>query len=82
MPDALSSSDRATRSIIRAGDLRATCDVHSNRPAAIMPPPAHLPHPDPERRAGVGPVSAAPSGSAGILTISRFRDTKRCTSSA
>ncbi|MBA2638663.1 MAG: aminomethyl-transferring glycine dehydrogenase [Nocardioidaceae bacterium] len=31
--------------------------------------PSHPMHPDPERRAGVGPVSAAPYGSAGILAI-------------
>ncbi|WP_028659151.1 aminomethyl-transferring glycine dehydrogenase [Nocardioides insulae] len=31
--------------------------------------PTHGQHPDPERRAGVGPVSAAPYGSAGILPI-------------
>ena len=32
--------------------------------------PTHPMHPDPERRAGTGPVSAAPYGSAGILPIS------------
>ncbi len=32
--------------------------------------PSHPQHPDPERRHGVGPVSAAPFGSAGILAIS------------
>ncbi len=32
--------------------------------------PSHPQHPDPERRDGVGPVSAAPFGSAGILPIS------------
>ncbi|MFP5346543.1 MAG: aminomethyl-transferring glycine dehydrogenase [Actinomycetes bacterium] len=32
--------------------------------------PSHPMHPDPERREGVGPVSAAPFGSAGILPIS------------
>ncbi|WP_148573315.1 aminomethyl-transferring glycine dehydrogenase [Nocardioides caldifontis] len=32
--------------------------------------PSHPMHPDPERRDGVGPVSAAPYGSAGILPIS------------
>jgi glycine dehydrogenase len=32
--------------------------------------PSHLQHPDPERRAGIGAVSAAPYGSAGILPIS------------
>ncbi|NJC73257.1 aminomethyl-transferring glycine dehydrogenase [Planosporangium thailandense] len=32
--------------------------------------PSHPLHPDPGRRAGVGPVSAAPFGSAGILPIS------------
>ena len=31
--------------------------------------PSHPGHPDPDRRAGVGPVSAAPYGSAGILPI-------------
>jgi glycine dehydrogenase len=31
--------------------------------------PTHPAHPDPERRDGVGPVSAAPYGSAGILPI-------------
>ena len=32
--------------------------------------PSHPMHPDPDRRDGVGPVSAAPYGSAGILPIS------------
>jgi glycine cleavage system P protein (glycine dehydrogenase) len=32
--------------------------------------PSHPQHPDPDRRDGVGPVSAAPFGSAGILPIS------------
>ncbi|HEX3931136.1 MAG TPA: aminomethyl-transferring glycine dehydrogenase, partial [Nocardioides sp.] len=32
--------------------------------------PSHLQHPDPERRTGIGAVSAAPYGSAGILPIS------------
>jgi len=32
--------------------------------------PSHPMHPDPERREGIGPVSAAPYGSAGILPIS------------
>jgi glycine dehydrogenase len=32
--------------------------------------PSHPQHPDPERRDGIGPVSAAPFGSAGILPIS------------
>jgi glycine dehydrogenase len=32
--------------------------------------PSHPMHPDPERRSGIGPVSAAPYGSAGILAIS------------
>jgi glycine dehydrogenase len=32
--------------------------------------PSHPGHPDPSRRAGIGPVSAAPYGSAGILPIS------------
>ncbi len=32
--------------------------------------PSHPGHPDPARRTGVGPVSAAPYGSAGILPIS------------
>ncbi len=32
--------------------------------------PSHAMHPDPERRDGIGPVSAAPYGSAGILPIS------------
>ncbi|HET7173426.1 MAG TPA: aminomethyl-transferring glycine dehydrogenase [Nocardioidaceae bacterium] len=32
--------------------------------------PSHPLHPDPDRRDGVGPVSAAPFGSAGILPIS------------
>ncbi len=32
--------------------------------------PGHPQHPDPERRSGIGPVSAAPYGSAGILPIS------------
>jgi glycine cleavage system P protein (glycine dehydrogenase) len=32
--------------------------------------PSHPLHPDPARRAGIGPVSAAPYGSAGILPIS------------
>ncbi len=32
--------------------------------------PSHPMHPDPERREGIGPVSAAPFGSAGILPIS------------
>ncbi|GIH23419.1 glycine dehydrogenase (decarboxylating) [Acrocarpospora phusangensis] len=31
--------------------------------------PSHGQHPDPARRAGIGPVSAAPYGSAGILPI-------------
>ena len=31
--------------------------------------PSHPMHPDPARRAGIGPVSAAPYGSAGILPI-------------
>ncbi len=31
--------------------------------------PSHPGHPDPARRAGIGPVSAAPYGSAGILPI-------------
>jgi len=32
--------------------------------------PSHPMHPDPQRRAGIGPISAAPYGSAGILPIS------------
>ncbi|MGH3367983.1 MAG: aminomethyl-transferring glycine dehydrogenase [Nocardioidaceae bacterium] len=32
--------------------------------------PSHPMHPDPDRRHGIGPVSAAPFGSAGILPIS------------
>ena len=32
--------------------------------------PSHPMHPDPERRDGIGPISAAPHGSAGILPIS------------
>ncbi len=32
--------------------------------------PSHPAHPDPERREGIGPISAAPHGSAGILPIS------------
>ncbi|MBA2445251.1 MAG: glycine dehydrogenase (aminomethyl-transferring), partial [Nocardioidaceae bacterium] len=32
--------------------------------------PSHPLHPDPDRREGIGPVSAAPFGSAGILAIS------------
>jgi glycine dehydrogenase len=32
--------------------------------------PTHPMHPDPDRRSGIGPVSAAPYGSAGILAIS------------
>ncbi|MGA8210043.1 MAG: aminomethyl-transferring glycine dehydrogenase [Nocardioidaceae bacterium] len=32
--------------------------------------PSHPGHPDPDRREGIGPVSAAPYGSAGILPIS------------
>jgi glycine dehydrogenase len=32
--------------------------------------PSHAMHPDPSRRQGIGPVSAAPYGSAGILPIS------------
>ncbi|MPZ62497.1 MAG: aminomethyl-transferring glycine dehydrogenase [Propionibacteriales bacterium] len=32
--------------------------------------PSHPAHPDPERRTGIGPISAAPYGSAGILPIS------------
>ncbi|HET8717251.1 MAG TPA: aminomethyl-transferring glycine dehydrogenase [Nocardioidaceae bacterium] len=32
--------------------------------------PSHPMHPDPQRRDGIGPVSAAPHGSAGILPIS------------
>ncbi len=32
--------------------------------------PSHPLHPDPQRREGIGPVSAAPFGSAGILAIS------------
>ncbi|HLH47220.1 MAG TPA: aminomethyl-transferring glycine dehydrogenase, partial [Acidimicrobiales bacterium] len=32
--------------------------------------PSHPMHPDPERREGIGPVSASPHGSAGILPIS------------
>src|SRR4051794_4506955 len=32
--------------------------------------PSHPGHPDPARRSGIGPVSAAPYGSAGILPIS------------
>ncbi|HEX4163346.1 MAG TPA: aminomethyl-transferring glycine dehydrogenase, partial [Acidimicrobiales bacterium] len=32
--------------------------------------PSHPMHPDPDRRSGIGPVSAAPYGSAGILAIS------------
>ncbi len=32
--------------------------------------PSHPAHPDPERREGIGPISAAPYGSAGILPIS------------
>jgi glycine dehydrogenase len=32
--------------------------------------PSHPMHPDPERRDGIGPISAAPYGSAGILPIS------------
>ena len=32
--------------------------------------PSHGMHPDPDKRAGIGPISAAPYGSAGILPIS------------
>ncbi len=32
--------------------------------------PSHPMHPDPEKRSGIGPISAAPYGSAGILPIS------------
>ena len=32
--------------------------------------PSHPLHPDPQQREGIGPVSAAPFGSAGILAIS------------
>jgi len=32
--------------------------------------PSHAMHPEPEKRAGIGPISAAPYGSAGILPIS------------
>lgn len=32
--------------------------------------PSHPNHPDPQRRSGIGPISAAPFGSAGILPIS------------
>src|SRR3712207_663416 len=32
--------------------------------------PSHGMHPDPEKREGIGPISAAPYGSAGILPIS------------
>jgi glycine dehydrogenase len=32
--------------------------------------PSHPMHPDPEKREGIGPISAAPYGSAGILPIS------------
>jgi glycine dehydrogenase len=32
--------------------------------------PSHPMHPDPQRRDGIGPISAAPHGSAGILPIS------------
>ena len=32
--------------------------------------PSHPMHPDPDRREGIGPISAAPYGSAGILPIS------------
>jgi glycine dehydrogenase len=32
--------------------------------------PSHPAHPDPDRREGIGPISAAPYGSAGILPIS------------
>ncbi len=32
--------------------------------------PSHPMHPDPDQRSGIGPVSAAPYGSAGILAIS------------
>ncbi len=32
--------------------------------------PSHPAHPDPSRRSGIGPISAAPYGSAGILAIS------------
>ena len=32
--------------------------------------PSHALHPEPEKRAGIGPISAAPYGSAGILPIS------------
>ncbi len=32
--------------------------------------PSHALHPDPAKRAGIGPISAAPYGSAGILPIS------------
>ena len=32
--------------------------------------PTHPMHPDPAKRAGIGPISAAPYGSAGILPIS------------
>ena len=44
-------------------------------PVAVAPHlapflPSHPLHPDPERRQGIGPVSAAPYGSAGILPIS------------
>jgi glycine dehydrogenase len=44
-------------------------------PVAVAPHlvpflPSHPLHPDPERRLGIGPVSAAPYGSAGILPIS------------
>ncbi len=32
--------------------------------------PSHAQHPDPDKREGIGPISAAPYGSAGILPIS------------
>jgi glycine dehydrogenase len=32
--------------------------------------PSHAMHPEPEKRSGIGPISAAPYGSAGILPIS------------
>ncbi|HET8960132.1 aminomethyl-transferring glycine dehydrogenase [Nocardioides sp.] len=32
--------------------------------------PSHAQHPDPDRRGGIGPISAAPYGSAGVLPIS------------
>ncbi len=32
--------------------------------------PSHAAHPEPEKRSGIGPISAAPYGSAGILPIS------------